>query len=193
MNCQIDQSSMEAWEESIPFDMNTDVSYVYECYFPESDGMPIERLSLWMQKSQSFPLYFCVQVGESFVEMFEETSTQYKIKQYSRKQFNNGYSVVIFEVTNHEQFCGIFPLLKVLSCMDDVVLWSTQKDCFSVGDELKNKLGWIFVPIDIHLQEGHTVYYLPYAGTALTIFSNDITFSTLEKVCSLFPSSIVPI
>ena len=51
MNCQIDQSSMEAWEESITFDMNTDVSYVYECYFPESDGMPIERLSLWIKKA----------------------------------------------------------------------------------------------------------------------------------------------
>ncbi|MFF3099971.1 hypothetical protein [Viridibacillus arvi] len=193
MICKIYQSSMEDWKESIPFDMNANISYVYDCYFPESDGMPIEVLSLWMRQSQPFPLYFCVQVEESFVEMFEETSVQHKIKQCTSKQFKNGYLVAIIEVINSEQFCGIFPLFKVLSCMDDIVLWSTQKDCFSVGDELKNKLLFTFVPIDINLQEGHTVYYLPNAGTSLTIFSNDLKFSTFKNVSSLLPSSVVPI
>lgn len=193
MICQIYQSSMEDWKESIPFDMNPNISYVYDCYFPESDGMPIEVLSLWMRESQSFPLYFCVQVEESFVEKFEQTSVHHKIKQCMSRQFKNGYLVAIIEVINSEQFCGIFPLLKVLSCMDDIVLWSTQKDCFLVGDELRDESLFTQVPININLQEGHTVYYLPNAGTYLAIFSNDLKFSTLKNISSLLPSSVVPI
>ncbi|MFC7684923.1 hypothetical protein [Ureibacillus sp. GCM10028918] len=146
-----------------------------------------------MKESQSFPLYFCVQVQESFIEMFEETSIQHKIKQYTSKQFKNGYLVTIIEVNNGEQFCGIFPLLNVISGMDDIVLRSTQKGCFSVGDEFKNRSGFTLVPIDIILQEGHTVYYLPYAGTSLTIFSNDLKFSTFKNVSSFLPSFVVSI
>lgn len=85
MKWQIYQSSMEEWKESLPFDINANISYVYDCYFPEADGMPIDVLSLWMKESQSFPLYFCVQIQKSFIEMFEETSAQHKIKQYTSK------------------------------------------------------------------------------------------------------------
>lgn len=77
--------------------------------------------------------------------------------------------------------------------MDDIVLWSTQKDCFLVGDELKNRSGFTLVPIDIILQEGHTVYYLPYAGTSLTIFSNDLKFFTFKNLSSFLPSSVISI
>ncbi|MFC7684922.1 hypothetical protein [Ureibacillus sp. GCM10028918] len=45
MKCQIYQSSMEDWKESLPFDMNANISYVYDCFFPEADGMPIDVLS----------------------------------------------------------------------------------------------------------------------------------------------------
>ena len=195
MICQIYQSSREEWET--PFGMNRNISYVYDFYFPEADGMPIEELSLWMRESQSFPLYFCVQVQESFAEMFEETTVQHKIKQYVSKRFKNGYTAAIIEVDNSEQFCGIFPLLKVLSSMDDIVLWSTQKDCFTIGDNLRKRKSNLFtftlLPIDIHLQEGHTVYYLPNAGVFLAVFSNDLRFSTFKSVSSLLPSSVTPI
>lgn len=184
---------MDVWK-STPFDMNTSTSYVYDCFFPESDGMPIEELSLWMEESDSFPLYFCLQVEKSFVEMFEETNVQHKIKQCTRKQFKNGYLVAVIEVINSEQFEGIFPLLEVLSSMDDIVLWSTDKDCFSIGNELRTKSDFFtLIPIDINLKESHTVYYLPNAGTYLTIFSNDLRFATFSSMSSLFPSSLVPI
>ncbi|KAA0966920.1 hypothetical protein FQ087_12100 [Sporosarcina sp. ANT_H38] len=193
MICEIQQMFKKDWENYIRFDLNSNNPYVYDCYFPESNEMPFETLSVWMENIKAFPIYFCVQVTEGFLEVFDEKVTQHQIRKCFTQRFEGDCNVVILEVQNSKEFSGIFPLLQVISGMDDIVLWSTKKNCFFIGDTMKGK-GWFSdIPGLVNLEDGITVYSLPHAGTILRIFSEDINFSTFEKVCSLLPLNIRPI
>ena len=97
-------------------------------YLPKCDG---NFLPLWKRNIKAFPLYFCAEIPSYWKENFENTCKKFNI---SYRYLINKYerSVLVTEVQNEKQFREIFPIYITFGSGNDLVLWSTNKDVFSV-------------------------------------------------------------
>lgn len=179
MKCEIYQSSMKEWRPTL-FHLNCKDAYVYELSFPDTEKLPFEVIEVVMKQSQSFPLHFYMETPELFVELFDEIRLQYGITFYKKIRAEQLWKIT-FTITDSEQFRGISSLVELLSNMEEVVLWSTNKQQFLTGNR------WQGAGVQVNLAEGDTLYCLPNAGTVLTIYSRSTSFSTAEKVSALLP------
>ena len=192
MICEIYKHGVEQWKKWDPphlFIMNESINSVYSIDVPKIGLMPVDVLNSWMEKSGSFPLYVCVGVIYPIIDEFEETRKQFGIKQCISKQIKD-YMVSLIEVTNGNQFNGIFPLLHMISGMDDLVVWSTDKDCFFIGDDYIRRDCFKQLPIHSTVRDGHTLYHLPSGGTSLHMYSNDVNLATFSSLSKSLPSSV---
>lgn len=179
MKCQIYQSSLNEWKPTL-FHLNSKDAYVYELAFPDTEKLPFEVIEVVMKQSQSFPLYVYLETSESFVELFDDLRLQYDITYYKKTRAKNRWKIM-FKINDSQQFQGISPLVELLSNMEDLVFWSTNKQQFLTRNR------WQGSGVHVNLEESETLYYLPNAGTALAIFSKNTSFSTTEKVRALLP------
>ena len=177
MKCQIYQSSLNEWKPTL-FHLNSKDAYVYELAFPDTEKLPFEVIEVVMKQSQSFPLYFYLETSESFVELFDDLRLQYDITYYKKTQAKDRWKIM-FKINDSQQFQGMSPLVELLSNMEDLVFWSTNKQQFLTRNR------WQGSGVHVNLEEGETLYYLPNAGPALAIFSKNTSFSTTEKVRAL--------
>ncbi len=177
MKCQIYQSSLNEWKPTL-FHLNSKDAYVYELAFPDTEKLPFEVIEVVMKQSQSFPLYFYLETSESFVELFDDLRLQYDITYYKKTRVKDRWKIM-FKINDSQQFQGMSPLVELLSNMEDLVFWSTNKQ----QSLMRNR--WQGSGVHVNLEEGETLYYLPNAGTALAIFSKNTSFSTTEKVRAL--------
>ena len=192
MICDIYKHGVDEWKKWKPlnlFIMNESINCVYSIQVREIGLMPRDVLTNWMKKSESFPLYICVGAISSIMDEFEEARKQFGIKQCISKQIKDDI-VSLIEVTNDAQFNGIFPLLHMISGMDDLVAWSTDKDCFFIGNDYIRR-GW-FKQLPIHntVREGHSLYYISSGGTNLCVYSNDVNLATFSSLSKSLPSSV---
>lgn len=183
MKCQIYQSTIKEWRPTL-FHLNCKTAYVYELSFPDTEKLPFEVIDVVMKQSQSFPLYFYMETTESFVALFDDLRLQYGITYYKKTQDEELWKIA-FTINDSQQFRGISPLVEVLSNMEELVLWSTNKQGFLTRNR------WQGAGVHVNLAEGDTLYCLPNAGTVLTIYSKSASFSTAEKVASLLPPDMV--
>lgn len=177
MKCQIYQSSLNEWKPTL-FHLNSKDAYVYELAFPDTEKLPFEVIEVVMKQSQSFPLYFYLETSESFVELFDDLRLQYDITYYKKTRAKDRWKIM-FKINDSQQFQGISPLVELLSNMEDLVFWSTNKQQFLTRNR------WQGSGVQVNLEESETLYCLPNAGTALAIFSKNTSFSTTEKVRAL--------
>ena len=179
MKCQIYQSSLNEWKPTL-FHLNSKGAYVYELAFSDTEKLPFEVIEVVMKQSQSFPLYVYLETSESFVELFDDLRLQYDITYYKKTQAKDRWKIM-FKINDSQQFQGMSPLVELLSNMEDLVFWSTNKQQFLTRNR------WQGCGVQVNLEEGETLYCLPNAGTALAIFSKNTSFSTTEKVRALLP------
>lgn len=179
MKCQIYQSSLNEWKPTL-FHLNSKDAYVYELAFPDTEKLPFEVIEVVMKQSRSFPLYVYLETSESFVELFDDLRLQYDITYYKKTRAKDCWKIM-FKINDSQQFQGMSPLVELLSNMEDLVFWSTNKQQFLTRNR------WQGCGVQVNLEEGETLYCLPNAGTALAIFSKNTSFSTTEKVRALLP------
>jgi|GEM_PF-1550458 len=180
MKCQIYQSSLNEWKPTL-FHLNSKGAYVYELAFSDTEKLPFEVIEVVMKQSQSFPLYVYLETSESFVELFDDLRLQqYDITYYKKTRAKDRWKIM-FKINDSQQFQGMSPLVELLSNMEDLVFWSTNKQQFLTRNR------WQGCGVQVNLEEGETLYCLPNAGTALAIFSKNTSFSTTEKVRALLP------
>ena len=176
-----------------PFALEGTTPYVFsmgDLYQPLSYG---EFLSLWMTNIKAFPLYFCVEVPSYWIDDVEhackkfDINYKYLIKRYQR-------SVIITEIQNKKQLQEIFPIYFSIGCENELVLWSTKKDVFSIEQrEWKgNWEGEVKRTVVVTVEAETSVFWIGYDGTNIAVISNQSRFSTYERIFEAFPEFVVP-
>jgi hypothetical protein len=159
-------------------------------YLPECDA---NFLPLWMRNIKAFPVYFCAEIPTYWKDQFEQTCKEFKI---SYRYLSNKYerSVLVTEIQNHKQFQEIFPFYITLGCGNDLVVWSTNRDAFSVEQkEWKgNWEGKVAEAVVVNVEVDTSIFWIGYDGDNIAVISNQSNFSTYEKLIKTFPKFVVP-
>ncbi|MBM7584614.1 hypothetical protein JOC86_001151 [Bacillus pakistanensis] len=176
-----------------PFTLEGTTPYVFSIdgfYLPELDE---NFLPLWMRNIKAFPLYFCAEVP---------TYLKYEIE-HKCQEFNIGYryltnkydrSVIVTAIQNEKQFKEIFPFYITLGSGNDLVLWSTNKDVFRLEQrEWKgNWEGKVVETVVVKVEVDTSIFWIGYDGENIAVISNQLNFSTYEKIIRTFPIFVVP-
>lgn len=98
-------------------------------------------------------------------------------------------AAVVIEVENAKQFRAIFPLLADIDSWNDTVVWSMNKDVFSVEvREWKgNWAGKEEVAIVAKMNQDTSVFWIGYDGNSISVISNHDQFLTYEGICRTLP------
>jgi hypothetical protein len=172
-----------------PFAIEGTTPYVFSMdgfYLPECDE---NFLPLWMRNIKAFPLYFCAEVSSYCKDEFEHHCKEFNI---SYRYLTNRY--VVTEIQNEKQFQEIFPLYITLGSGNDLVLWSTKKDAFSV-EQRKWKGNWegkIAGTVVAKVEVDTSIFWIGYDGDNIAVISNQSNFATYEKIIKTFPDFVVP-
>ncbi|CAH0123656.1 MULTISPECIES: hypothetical protein [Bacillaceae] len=172
-----------------PFAIEGTTPYVFSMdgfYLPECDE---NFLPLWMRNIQAFPLYFCAEVSSYCKEEFEHNCKEFNI---SYRYLTNRY--VVTEIQNEKQFQEIFPFYITLGSGNDLVLWSTNKDVFSVEQrEWKgNWEGKIVGTVVVKVEVDTSIFWIGYDGDNIAVISSQSNFATYKKIIKTFPDFVVP-
>jgi len=172
-----------------PFAIEGTTPYVFSMdgfYLPECDQ---NFLPLWMRNIKAFPLYFCAEVSSYCKDEFEHNCKEFNI---SYRYLNNRY--VVTEIQNEKQFQEIFPFYITLGSGNDLVLWSTNKDVFSVEQrEWKgNWEGKIAGTVVVKVEVDTSIFWIGYDGDNIGVISSQSYFATYKKIINTFPDFVVP-
>lgn len=176
-----------AFEDTTPYVLSLDF------YLPECD----ERfLPLWMRSIQAFPLYFCAKVPAYLNKEFKQTCKEFAIsyRYLTNKENKDEGSVLVAEIQNEKQFQGVFPLYITLGSGNDLVVWSTTKDVFTMeprkwrGDWEKKMEETVVAKSEANT----SIFWIGYDGDSIAVISNQSNFSTYEEVIKTFPDFVVP-
>lgn len=168
-------------------------SYVFNIsnfYFPECDrNFPL----LWLENIKAFPIYFCTEFSSFWKEDYEiackEANVSYKYL-FQRHRL----SIAVTEVQNAKQFQGLFPIFSSMGSSNEIVLWSTNKDVFSV-EQRKWKGNWEGKVLEtkvVKIEANISIFWIGYDGDNIAVLSNNIEFSTYENICRTLPIFINP-
>ena len=77
---------------------------------------------------------------------------------------------------------------------NEIVLWSTNKDIFSVEQrELKvNWKGKVTETIVVKIEDNTNIFWIGYDGDNIAALSNNLEFSAYERICRTLPDFIKP-
>ncbi len=142
-----------------------------------------------MRNIKAFPLYFCAEVSFYCKDEFEHNCKEFNI---SYRYLTNRY--VVTEIENEKQFQEIFPFYITLGSGNDLVLWSTNKDVFSVEQrEWKgNWEGKVAETVVVKVEVDTSIFWIGYDGDYIAVISNQSNFSTYEKIIKTFPDFVFP-
>ncbi len=176
-----------------PFAFEGTAPYVFSIdgfYLPKCDE---NFLPSWMVNIKAFPLYFCTEIPSYWIEEFDHTCKEFTI---SYRYLTNKYerSVIVTKIQNEKQFRELFPFYITLGSGNDLVLWSTNKDVFSVEQrEWKgNWKGKVAEAVVAKVEADTSIFWIGYDGTSIAVISNLPHFSTYEEIIKTFPEFIVP-
>lgn len=146
-----------------------------------------------MENIKAFPLNFCAEIPSYWKEDFENTCKKFNI---SYRYLTNKYerSVLVTEVQNEKQFREIFPFYITLGSGNDLVLWSTNKDVFSVEQRQwkGNLAGKIADTVVVKVETDTNIFWIGYDGDNIAVISNNSIFSTYENIITTFPEFVIP-
>lgn len=75
--------------------------------------------------------------------------------------------------------------------MEDLVFWSSRRDCFSVDKKRRPK--GLFDLVNINFDVETTVFSLFQAGTMLEVYSNGSIFNSYEDIVNSLPDFSISI
>jgi hypothetical protein len=174
-----------AFEGTAPYVLALDGFYLPKC---DANFLP-----LWMENIKAFPLYFCAEIPSYWKEDFENTCKKFNIK---HRYLTNKYerSVLVTEIQNEKQFREVFPFYITLGSGNDLVLWSTNKDVFSVEHRQwkGNLAGEIADTVVVNVETDANIFWIGYDGDNIAVISNNSIFSTYENIIRTFPEFVTP-
>lgn len=176
-----------------PFALEGETNYVFDSsgfYLPEC---PDEFIPLWMNNVKAFPIYCCTEIPHFWQEEFEEECNASNI-QYSRISSDKERSIFISEIKNEEQLNAIFPFYLLLGTSNELVVWSSNKNVFSVDKRewTGNLEGDIRETVIVKMEADSSVFWIGYDGDSIVTISNQLQFSTYEKIVQTFPYFVSP-
>lgn len=174
-----------ALEGTTPYVLSMDGLYLPEC---DEDFLP-----LWMKNIKAFPLYFCAEIPSFYKDEYEYNCKKYDIH-YKYLNKNKKFFVSVVKVQNEKQFRNIFPFYITLGSGNDVVLWSTNKDVFSVEkrDWKGNWEGMVAEAVVVKVEDDTSVFWIGYDGDNIGIISNQAYFSTYKNIIRTLPEFVIP-
>lgn len=174
-----------------PFAIDGTANYVFDTFYHSECNE--NWLPLWMENMKAFPLYFSAQIPFYWKEDYEHICKEFNIN-YRYLTDKQEFSVSVTEVQNEKQFREILPFYVTLGSENDLVLWSANKDVFSVEQrEWKgNWEGKVAEAIVVKLEADTSIFWIGYDGDSIAVISNNPQFSTYEQICGTLPKFINP-
>lgn len=191
MKIEISEISQMQYEEFLRFRMIGSVSSVFEFNFPETD-IDTATIQIWMQNISAFPIYFCLQITDSFTSDFELTCNTNTLKFKYIGEYN-GSKVAILEILDSESFSVIFPFINLISSMEDLVFWSIKKNCFTVDKMIRQRGVFDLIPVNVNFAGETTVFSLTQSGLMLEVYSNSSLFNSYQDITKSLPDFVIPI
>lgn len=176
-----------------PFALEGETNYAFDIsgsdfYLPECND---EFILLWMKKVNAFPIYFCAEILHFWQEKFEQDCNASNIP-YSCIGSDKERSIFISEIDNEEQLKAIFPFYISLGASNELVVWSSNKNVFSLEKRewTGNLEGVIRETVIVKMEADTSIFWIGYDGSSIVIVSNQPQFSTYEKTIQTFPEFV---
>ncbi|HWK22177.1 MAG TPA: hypothetical protein VNS08_04000 [Ureibacillus sp.] len=180
------------YEEFLRFKMIGSPNSVFDIHFPDMMDMHMETIRIWMEKINAFPIYFCLQITNVFTSDFELICNNNSLNyQYIGKYDSS--KVAILEIFNSESISVIFPFIELISSMEDLVLWSSRKNCFTVDKKVRQNGVFDLIPVNTNFDDETTVFSLIQSGLVLEVYSNSSLFYSYEDIVNSLPDFLIPI
>ncbi|WP_456363550.1 hypothetical protein [Priestia aryabhattai] len=170
-----------------PFAIDGTRSYVVDFIIDAEESNNF--ISNWMLQLNEFPIYVYVEIFEFQTEEFEHDCKLHNIeyKPLKIKKANDyAYKAII---KNSEQFNALFPHLDSAGSMNNLVLWSLQKDVFTFKQKEYKTLFGIrnIVTPTISMSKDSTVFWIGYDGQNIVALSNNKKFLSINSIRNQFP------
>lgn len=178
---------------SFPFAIEGAASYVFDVsnfYLPECDE---NFLLFWMENIKAFPIYFCAEFSSFWKEVYETACKEANVS-YKYLFQRHRLSIAVTEVQNREQFQKLLPIFISMGSSNEIVLWSKNKDVFSV-EQRKWKGNWegkVTETIIVKINANTSIFWIGYDGDNIAVLSNNLEFSTYKNICRTLPDFINP-
>lgn len=192
MKIEISEISEMQYEKFLRFKMIGSANSVFEINFPDRIEMDTEALQIWMKNINAFPIYFCLQIADSFTSDFELTCNINNLK-YKYIGEYDGSKVAILKILDSKSFSVVFPFINLISSMEDLVFWSIKKNCFTVDKMIRHRGVFDFIPLNIDFDEETTVFSLAQSGLILEVYSNSSIFKSYQDIVKSLPDFLIPI
>ena len=163
---------------------------VVDFFFYDAD--PFQVVPAWMVNINRFPIYIYVEIFEFQKDKFEQLCNAHNIEYETLNIKNKRDGAYKATVKNNQSFNAIFPYLYSTGSMNNVALWSLEKDVFSLGKrEFKTIFGKrkLHTPI-VSLEDNSSVFWVGFDGQHITAISNSKLFSSAEHISNHFPLTI---
>jgi hypothetical protein len=176
-----------------PFAIEGIVNYVFDIsnvYLPECGE---NFLPLWMKNIKAFPIYFCAEIPSYRKKEYEGDCKKANVC-YKYLLQDHQLSDAVTEIQNEKQFRELLPFFISIGSSNDIVLWSTNKDVFSVEQrEWKgNWEGKVTETIVAKIEKDLNIFWVGYDGWSIAVLSNNQQFSTYENICKTLPDFLNP-
>lgn len=88
----------------------------------------------------------------------------------------------------------MFPFYLSLGASNELVVWSSNKNGFSLDKRewIGNLEGDIRETLIVKMEADSSVFWIGYDGDSIIIISNQLQFSTYEKIAQTFPKFVSP-
>ncbi|MFJ7738833.1 hypothetical protein ACIQ2D_21230 [Lysinibacillus sp. NPDC097287] len=190
MKIEISKIPQMKYEEFLRFKMKGSPNSVFNIYSLDTMGIHMESIGIWMKKIDAFPIYFCLEITDT--SDFELICHQNSLKfEYIGEHY--GSKVAILEILNSESFSVIYPLIKYIGNIEDLVFWSSRKNCFTV-EKRRSQIGLFeLVTVNMNSDDETTVFSLTQAGLTLQVYSTSPSFDSYEDLVKSLPEFTIPI
>lgn len=176
-----------------PFGMEETPSYVFSMdnlYLPECNKNFVPSL---MENIQAFPLYFCAEFSSFWKKDYEEKCYKGDIQFKFLYQKENRI-ISVANVENMSQFKVVFPLFVSMGSSNEIVMWSTNTDIYSIEERVW-KGNWegkrAIVPV-VKFDKKVSLFWIGYDGDSIMGLTNNDEFSTYESICENLPLFVKP-
>lgn len=176
-----------------PFALDGETNYVFaisEISLPECGNA---FLPLWLTNIKAFPIYCCAEVSHFWQDDFEQICTASNIR-FDCIDHGRDRSIFVSRIKNEKQLKAIFPYYSMLGIANDLVLWSSNKNVFSVEKREWTGVyeGSIRKTVVVKMDADTSVFWIGYDGDYIAVISNQSHFSTYEKIIKAFPGFVAP-
>ncbi|TWT25906.1 hypothetical protein [Planomicrobium sp. CPCC 101110] len=178
---------------SFPFALDGVTKYVFDfsgIYLPECDD---DFIPSWMTNVKAFPIYSCVEVDSYLQDEFEQICNASGIRFRCMEQ-RKGSSLFVSEIENEKQLKAIFPLYITQGTSNELVVWSSKKNVFSLENREWTGVhkGMIKKTVVVKMEEDTSVFWIGHDGDSIATISNQLEFSSYENISQTLPEFVIP-